>query len=79
MAKIDLSKLSAKTLRAIVKSEKVGDFLKFVKKNELDLSEEEATEVYNLLNVDLEEMSEEQLAMVSGGFSSQAVDHTPRS
>lgn len=79
MAKIDLSKLSAKTLRAIVKSEKVEDFLKFVKKNELDLSEEEATEVYNLLNVDLEEMSEEQLAMVSGGFASQAVDHTPRS
>ena len=70
MAKIDLSKLDAKTLRAIVKSEKVEDFLTFVKKKEVKLSDEEATEIYNILNVDLEEMTEEQLAMVSGGFHS---------
>ena len=70
MAKIDLSKLDAKTLRAIVKSEKVEDFLTFVKKKDVKLSDEEATEIYNILNVDLAELDDDQLAMVSGGFHS---------
>ena len=74
MAKIDLSKLDAKTLRAIVKSEKVEDFLTFVKKKEVNLSDEEATEIYNILNVDLKELDDDQLAMVSGGFASSNLE-----
>lgn len=70
MAKIDLSKLDTKTLRAIVKSESLEDFLNYVKKNEVDLSDEYAAEVYHLLSSDIQELSDDQLAMVSGGFGS---------
>lgn len=76
MSKIDLSKLDTKTLRAVVKSEKVEDFLTFVKKKGLDLSEEIATEIYNLLKTDVVELNEEQLEMVSGGFGSAPLSET---
>lgn len=74
MAKIDLSKLDTKTLRAIVKSQKIEDFLTYIEKKKVELSKEEATDIYNLLNVDLCEMDEEQLAMVSGGFASSNLE-----
>lgn len=68
MKKIDLSKLDIRVLRALTKSEVLEDFLKYVHKYEVALTDEEATEAFNILKSDITELTEEQLELVSGGI-----------
>lgn len=69
MKKIDLSKLDIRVLRALTKSNVLDDFLKYVHKYEVELTDEEATEAFNILKSDITELTEEQLELVSGGVS----------
>lgn len=69
MKKIDFSQLDVRVLRALTKSEVLEDFLKYVHKYEVALTDEEAAEAFKILKSDITELSEEQLELVSGGVT----------
>lgn len=68
MSKIDMSKVGTELLRTLMKCENFEEFLKHVKENKLEYSDEEAKEIFDILKKDLVEFSEEELLAVSGGI-----------